>query len=127
MTTTATTQLRRSAPQRIRRNLTAVLAGGVLIASTALVVNRILDDEPLRVAAQPTVPSARSLDPAVTAPNMRLVIDEPSTEACGLGYAEACQSAHVWVSASAPLVLDPVALDACNGGYIEACTAAVGK
>ena len=45
MTTTATTELRRPVPHRMRRNLIGVLAAAALIAPTAFVVNRLSDND----------------------------------------------------------------------------------
>ena len=52
MTTTVTNPLQATSPHRIRRIVMEVLAGGVLIASTALVVNRIVDDDSRPVGVQ---------------------------------------------------------------------------
>ena len=62
MTTTVTTPLRASSPHRMRRSVIAALAGGAFIASTALVVNRIVDDDSrpvgVRVATETVDPGA---------------------------------------------------------------------
>ena len=52
MTTTVTTPLQGSSPHRIRRCVIAALVGGALIASTALVVNQIVDDDSRPVGVQ---------------------------------------------------------------------------
>ena len=52
MTTTTATQLRGSPPHRVRRNVTAALVGGALLASAALVVNRIVDNDSRPVDVQ---------------------------------------------------------------------------
>ena len=54
MTTTIIAKLPRSSPHRFRRDLIAALAGATLFASSAFVVNRIVDDEPQRVGAAAT-------------------------------------------------------------------------
>ena len=126
MTTTTATQLRHSPPHRIRRNVTAALVGGALLASTALVVNRITDDDSPR-AAQSTVSGAPAVDAVAVAPQERLVTNEAASEACTQGYPDACPFAHTWTLEPVLAPLNPFALDACNGGYTEACVPAVNK
>ena len=54
MTTTATTELRRPVPRRLRRNVIAALAAAALLAPSALVVSRINDNDSHPIAA-PTI------------------------------------------------------------------------
>ena len=126
MTTTTAAQLRHSPPHRIRRNVTAALVGGALLASTALVVNRITDDDSPR-AVQATVSSAPAVSAEAVAPQQRLVTNEAASQACTEGYPDACQFAHTWALEPVLAILNPIALDACNSGYTEACVPAVNK
>jgi hypothetical protein len=100
------------------------LAGGVLIASTALVVSRLVDDNSATVPVQAPEAAAANpavVNPAVATPQARLVINEPIWRACGDGFADACHSTHVWVQV--PELASPAeaAAEVCRGGLEWAC------
>jgi hypothetical protein len=123
MTTTLTTKLPRSSPHRIRRNVCAALAAGALIASTALVANRIVDDASSPGAVQS--PNASSV--GVTAADVcsgGLGWACISTNAASLRVTETdvCSGGLGWacISTNAPS-LGVTATDVCSGGLGWAC------
>jgi hypothetical protein len=100
----------------------AALATAALLVPTALVVNRINDNDARKDAAPKTNP-VLDPSPAVrpSAP-MQVVVNEASYEACANGYADACLFAQTWAPAGLES-LDAVT-HACNDGYADACVVA---
>src|SRR5687767_346590 len=118
MTTTISAQHPRSAPHRFRRDVIAALAGATLFAASALAMNRIIDDDSRPVGVQGATATVNpgaatplqgievgviglgpdAATPAVVdSPPIRLVVNQASSEACGMGHADACPFAHTWV------------------------------
>jgi hypothetical protein len=102
MTTTVTTKLQGSSPHRIRRSVIAALAGCALVASTALVVNRIVGDDSSSVAVQ-----------APDAPSVSAAAASPAADVCSGGLGWAC------VFTELPSAV--TAADVCSGGLGWAC------
>ena len=127
MTTTVTTPLQGTSPHRIRRIVMEVLAAGVLVASTALVVNRIVDADSATVPVQASeAPSIQAATPGPEAsiaeapPQGRFVIDDAMSTACGSGFVDACHFTFTWVPAP-DLSGGVTAADVCAGEFGWAC------
>ena len=108
MTTTATTELHRPVPHRMRRTVIAALVAAALLAPTAFVVSRINDNDSHRIAA-PTIGPVSA--PAAAAP------------VCGgefgwvCGFTPPIEAASTGTASVAPAATAPV----CGGEFGWVC------
>ena len=132
MTTTATTELRRPVPRRMRRTVIAAAAAAVLLAPTALVVSRISDNDSQRIGAPTTnLPldprSIAFLQPDITpvpvAPSIGLGSSKAAApELCSGGLAWACTFTPQFdVASTATESVAAAAAEVCRGGTEWAC------
>ena len=122
MTTTVTTKLPRSSPHRIRRNVFAALAAGALIASTALVVNRIVHDSSPVAVQTPNAPSVGVTAADVCSGGLGWACIYTNAPSVGVTAADVCSGGLGWACTytNAPSVA-VTAADVCSGGLGWAC------